>query len=363
MVAACCVAFLAAIAPGLPPSLEAATGARPAGAQTPEIEAAQRRADEASQAVSDAESELGVLEQEIVALEAKSQRTTAELEALQSSVQELVVERYMNASDLPLLVADDLNEGLKAEAMTRAVGKGKLDDVDRYAELKADIEADQAALRSRKDAQTAALDRLERALDDVQSELATLQRLEQERREREERERIAAEEAAAKAAAERAAAANRPVTTQAPTRSEPRDTDQPQIVSGGGMVCPVAQPNSFIDSWGYPRSGGRRHQGVDIMAPRGTPVLAPKAGHFDQRSNSLGGLSYRLTTSDGTYFYGAHLDAYSNVGEGHVEAGTVIGYVGNTGNARGGATHLHFEIHPGGGGAVNSYPATRAACG
>lgn len=128
------------------------------------------------------------------------------------------------------------------------------------------------------------------------------------------------------------------------------------------MVCPVQGAVSFIDSWGYSRSGGRRHQGVDMMAARGTPVVAPVAGKVTHRGNRVGGMSFHLYGDNGTYYYGTHLNSYANQGAGHVAAGTVIGYVGDSGNAKGTGTHLHFEIHPGGGAAINPYPATRAAC-
>lgn len=126
------------------------------------------------------------------------------------------------------------------------------------------------------------------------------------------------------------------------------------------MVCPVAGPHSFIDSWGAPRSGGRAHKGVDMMASTGVPVVAPVSGTVSHRGNSLGGLSFYLSGDNGHYYYGTHLSRYG--ASGRVAAGTVIGYVGDSGNARG-RPHLHFEIHPNHAGPVNPYPATRAACG
>lgn len=130
-------------------------------------------------------------------------------------------------------------------------------------------------------------------------------------------------------------------------------------------ACPVAGEIEFTDTFGAPRSGGRRHQGVDIFAPHGTPVVAPAGGTVEHRDNPVGGLSYHLTADDGTYYYGTHLSAYENVGIGHVEAGTVIGYVGNTGNARTTPPHLHWEIHPSGRAtpAINPTPATAELCG
>ena len=110
--------------------------------------------------------------------------------------------------------------------------------------------------------------------------------------------------------------------------------------------------------------GGRSHQGVDIFAAEGTPVVAPADGTVEHYDNQLGGLSYRLYADDGTYYYGTHLSAYENVGAGHVTAGTAIGYVGRTGNAATTPPHLHWEIHPDGRGtpAINPTPTAEALC-
>jgi murein DD-endopeptidase MepM/ murein hydrolase activator NlpD len=127
--------------------------------------------------------------------------------------------------------------------------------------------------------------------------------------------------------------------------------------SGALQVCPVAGPNSFVDSFGWPRVG-HTHQGIDMIAPYGTPVVAAHPGSVSQSSSSSGGLQAYVHGSGGYTFY-AHLSSYG--ASGSVGAGTVIGYVGSTGNA-GSTNHLHFEWHPGGGAAVNPYQALLAVC-
>jgi peptidoglycan LD-endopeptidase LytH len=130
----------------------------------------------------------------------------------------------------------------------------------------------------------------------------------------------------------------------------------------GIWKCPVQGPVSFTDTWGAPRSGGRTHKGTDMMASTGTPTVAPVSGRVEHRGSSLGGLSWWVYGDDGNEYYGTHLSGYENVGAGHVERGTVIGYVGSSGNASASAPHLHFEFHPGGGSAINPYPRLVEVC-
>jgi murein DD-endopeptidase MepM/ murein hydrolase activator NlpD len=126
-----------------------------------------------------------------------------------------------------------------------------------------------------------------------------------------------------------------------------------------GMVFPVDDPHDFIDSFGFPRSGGRSHQGADIFAPRGTALFAVERGVVtNMGTNSLGGIKLWLHGESGTQYYYAHLQGFApGITDGTVvNAGDLVGFVGDTGNARGTPPHLHFEIHPNGGPAVNPAP-------
>jgi murein DD-endopeptidase MepM/ murein hydrolase activator NlpD len=127
-----------------------------------------------------------------------------------------------------------------------------------------------------------------------------------------------------------------------------------------GFVFPVADPHEFISSFGFPRGGGTRsHQGNDIFAPRGTELYAVERGVIDNMgTGSLGGIKLWLVGESGTSYYYAHLSAYADgLRDGMVvEPGDLVGYVGDTGNAVGTPPHLHFEIHPSGGPAVDPYP-------
>jgi murein DD-endopeptidase MepM/ murein hydrolase activator NlpD len=134
-------------------------------------------------------------------------------------------------------------------------------------------------------------------------------------------------------------------------------------VNGSGTACILERPYSFIDSWGAARSGGRRHQGTDVMAPHGARVFAFVNGVVSRESSSTnGGIQLYLQGDNGVEYFYAHLSGYA-VGTGtRVRAGQLVAYNGQTGNARYTAPHTHFEVHLAGG-PVNPYPYLKRACG
>ena len=174
-----------------------------------------------------------------------------------------------------------------------------------------------------------------------------------------------------------------PATPARPAPSAPREPGHsipgapPELVqpapevtarlSEGGYVFPLFGPAAFGDTFGAYRAdvAGKWHHGEDLVAPAGTPVLAVADGTlFSVGWNDIGGWRLWLRDTAGNEFYYAHLSAYSPlaVAGKTVKAGDVLGFVGSSGDADGGVSHLHFEIHPvdllylGYDGAVAPYP-------
>lgn len=130
------------------------------------------------------------------------------------------------------------------------------------------------------------------------------------------------------------------------------------------FTLPIGGAQAFANTWGARRSGGRRHKGTDVMARCGAPVVAVTDGVITNlHSGGNGGIMAYLRASNGDVFFYAHLRGYApGIRSGsRVSVGQRIGINGNTGNARGGPCHVHFEWHRGGGSPVNPYPLLAAA--
>lgn len=184
-----------------------------------------------------------------------------------------------------------------------------------------------------------------------------------------------AEAAEAKAQAEAAVLAAAPAADVGTGSAEEGDPDDagpapqapvappPAPPSGNGMACPQDNPRSFTDTWGAPRSGGRSHQGTDIFGTRGGNVFAITDGVVTRTSSgNMSGLFLSLRGDDGNDYWYMHLQDFVASSGQRVSAGELIARNGDTGNARGTTPHIHFEHHPGGGGAVNPYPLLAGIC-
>ncbi|HXF56350.1 MAG TPA: peptidoglycan DD-metalloendopeptidase family protein [Actinomycetota bacterium] len=323
--------------------------AAPVGASTEgELQAAEARLERARQELTDianryaaAQMRLAELESRLQALRARIGRLEARLRAIGERMEGRVVEVFKAggvATAQLLLASESVSEFTDR---LQFVDRINAEDADLQAELRRTREELRRARREVQDLlgqQEATLRELARQREQASARLEALRGLvaELERR-------VAEERARRQALAEAAARA----------------------VGGGPLqACPVGQPRAFGNDFGQPRPGGRVHQGIDILAPLGTPVYAAQSGVFVKDYNALGGISAFVRSDGGDTTYYAHLSAYAGVPSGaHVAAGTMIGRVGNTGNAQGGPYHLHFEYHPGGGAAVNPYSLLRAVCG
>jgi peptidoglycan LD-endopeptidase LytH len=317
-----------------------------------------------------AATQLNDLEVRIAELTDESAALTREMAALQATADEAtervgarIRELYKRGIDAPvlqMLAGVSADEALERAELARHLLAGDHVAVETAlaARTRATLIADQ--LEERRVELDAAQAEQQQVLAALSADLERAQALErrlveEERRRQEEARRKA--EAAARARAEAAAAASAaaPAAPAAPS-SAPAPTS-------GGYACPVTQPRSYSDTWGAARSGSRRHQGTDILNPRGNEITAITSGVWDIRTpGGLAGNWAILRGSDGHAYYYMHLQQHL-VGDGaRVSAGQVVALNGDTGNARG-TPHLHFEYHPGGGGAVNPYPLVRSLCG
>ena len=290
----------------------------------------------------------------------------AELESVEATVreaEEVLQDRVAAAYKRPapqlaltdaILLAPDAGSALHRAALFSRLTASQADDVEqvRWAAALTQTDAEQqrivaAGANASADDWRVQSARLRDALDAAQREV------------------LAAEDgvvAAREEAARRAAAVEAARVAAAAVGGAPWSNVVPPR-SVNGKTCPIGTPNGFIDSWGFPRPGGRTHEGADMFAPMGTPLYAVATGViYRVYTNPLGGLAINLIDEAGDMYYYAHLSAeYVENGQ-KVTAGQVIGAVGDSGNARGTPPHLHWQYHPGNGEPVNPYPLAYALC-
>ena len=390
-----------------------------------EIQAARDRANAAAAAFLQAQSDLEVLQDEAAALARDAEELEARVEQLRLDVQALAVARFASSGStgIPLLTGlqapkDQVQADVLSDVVNNA-GSSSLDEFEfaqkqlgakqnELEQRQRDVEDQQVVFQELQEAANDEVDRLreieEQRLTDeavrralAAQQAAMLAQLEEaELRNAEAAARalpnpgvLAAQAAAAEAAAQAAAAADGAepvdgpgvvpadgvtVSTLAPNTGASGGTSGGRTGTGGAgsapigvlngdvyidaIVCPMPG-SAYGDTWGAPRSGGRRHEGVDMLAPTGTPIFAVVSGTVRFSQNRLGGNAVSLVGDNGNRYYYAHLSRYEGTSR-RVTQGELIGYNGDTGNATG-VPHLHFEVRPGGGLAVNPTPSVRAA--
>jgi murein DD-endopeptidase MepM/ murein hydrolase activator NlpD len=322
---------------------------------------AQARANQAAADFAAAQTSLAVSEDAAATTQARLESAQAELGGARRHLEALALRAYLRGGvDVLPLSTTDVVELSRGRALLKSVALSTADAIEQAKAAKTKLEdlrdQRQRGLEQRRAALAAVREQQRRAVSDLER-LATLERADEARQ--------AAAATTSTTTSTTIAAAFRSATTlvattptlKPPTTSPP--SPQPGTTPSGSWTCPVQGPHSFSNDYGAPRGGGSTHEGNDILAARGTKVVANVAGTVQQHPNNLGGLAYYLHGDDGKEYYGAHLDSYGV--SGRVAIGTVIGYVGNSGDASGGPTHLHFEIHEGGV-AVNPYPTLVKYC-
>jgi septal ring factor EnvC (AmiA/AmiB activator) len=277
------------------------------------------------------QSHLASLEDSIDRNQAQLESSQAEYNRWQGILSERLVAMYKEGNSAAmevLLDCEDLDTFLNSYDYMTRIGNRDADTIANTKALILDIKEKRAELESEKAERETQLANLQNQQQAIQSKLNEQKAL--------------------------LAGLNSDVAALVSRRYQGSAGGATPIIKGpiNGMYFPVAGPHSFINDWGAPRSVGRTHKGNDIMASWGTPCVAITSGYVERRSGGNAGNYVALHGDNGDLYYYMHLSSFA--ASGHVGAGELIAYVGDTGNARG-CPHLHFEWHPGGGAAVNPY--------
>ena len=366
------------------------------------IAEARERANASVDAWSEAQSKLDLLKDRKAELDEEVVALQKQVDALQESVDTVAVNRYLGTGTTGIdLLTGNLGptEQAQTAVLVGIVNEASASVLDEYQDLAKKLESKKDSVRETVEELRAAQDEFEQRQNEANDEVERLKIVEKDRLndkavlvaleaqrqkfieavERLAAEQLAKDQAAAALAAEgggsdggdegagvvsdnSASSGSGGGTTGGGGSGGRSSLKLSNVIYGQGedWVCPVQGPTGFGDTWGAPRSGGRIHQGVDLISARGTEIVAVVDGEAVARTSTLGGNVISFYGLDGNrYFYG-HLDSYGALGP--VVKGTVIGYVGDSGNAQQSTPHLHFEIHPGGGAAVNPYPTVLANC-
>ncbi|MYA39074.1 MAG: peptidoglycan DD-metalloendopeptidase family protein [Acidimicrobiia bacterium] len=364
------------------------------GAQTDEMEAARQRVaelqaqqEEIARVLEDTWVAQVLAEERLAATEEALRQAESDLWQAQSSLEQWAVRLYIDLTtgkSVSLMLVESPERFEAGVGYLQAVGGDEEEILNHYRSVTRELTGQQAEhqahlgeLQGIRGEQEALFSQLIETLAAAQQELVLLEALESEATESVSTTTSTTQQPNSPTTTSRPSTTTTttttlPTTTTTTTTLATTTTTRPTTTTttpsdgyDNDGVCPVQGPNTFVDTWGAPRSGGRTHQGVDLLAERGTPVSAIHEGVlFRVDVGGLGGLYIWLRAPWGDEYYYAHLEDFAPgaVPGKWVSQGEVIGFVGTSGNSPDYIPHLHFEYHPGGGRAVNPYPLALQAC-
>jgi murein DD-endopeptidase MepM/ murein hydrolase activator NlpD len=337
---------------------------------TQKLNAVQRNLDSLAQRENDIAVRLADLEDEIAKTEQKITKSQNDLGAARARLEERLVALYKQGSSAGLSYADVLLSATDlASVLERFDDLSQIADEDQklFDEVEGYLLEQQESrrlLQEKQAKQAADLAELSRTQEEAARGFAAANQTYSALKSQVNKLKADIQKADASAAAAAATARRRALQRMTSSTSRTWNNSSNGTIQPPPFTFPVRGAHSYIDTWGAPRPGGRTHKGTDIFAARNTPLVACASGTIVSvfpYSVGIAGVSVSIRGNNGYGYFYCHLDhVESGIHSGmSVTAGQVIGYCGNTGNARREACHLHFQIEPGGGAPVNPYPTLR----